>query len=494
MRMPRLVLLCCLLIAVPASAAELIVPLSLRHMPEGVDVLDANGRLLQTLPCQGEDPDADNEAFFSFVADMDFDGFPDVGVLNEKGMNNVFYDAWLWRPAEGRFEPFEDFSLLPNPRFLPADKRVLSCMHGCAVNHLKAEHIWEDGTLKMFLEVKQEYSEDGTDTLARVYERGADGEMRMTSETGLAEAAEPPGVHAGSVILDTINLFPVDLPEPAQLLDGATSPDGTWRLVYRLTDETVLLKALRMHPLSREDIAEDELRESLEELWPGAREVEIGRFAELEKDLDVPAARIEFLSGENEDTERVVAALLLADEWSFLFLLQASVDAGFTREDMNRVLLSTAEGVPDTMGLFDMPTDPVRSAAPSCGDDRLRIGFLNLARATLRDAAVRWKAADGGGRFAWIESDVDAEESFGFADDDGALVDGLYFDFDGMRLVFDNLGKLERRQKMILDIGVDANDIPRLTLQENDDYRRLVSGDYYNEWIDVKGELYREDD
>ena len=511
MKILCIVLLWCVSAILPATAGDvsteaMITPLRLHIADEAVEVRDANGRLMQSLPCQGENPNEENYERFAFVDDLNFDGFPDVGILSSQGMYNLFYDCWLWNPGTGLFENYEELTDLPNLKTIPRDKKLVSCLHGCAVSHLMTEHVWESGQLEIVARTEQDYSEDEKTIIFRSYERENNGEMRLVLEKALNEnnASSDTGQSKHGAA-DSLNLFPEALPDSARLVDGITHADGTWRLRHRLSDAQVFLDSRRS--AYTEDGGKT-IRDLIASEWPGARDVVVEPFDELAKKLTYPALGARFTMGENEDEHRFFATLVATDAWSFFFVLEAPADAAplqadknipvdaaaqyaALEEDLKATLLSIAFMIPDTYGLFGISATPEPAAAPSCGDDWLEVRFVNLTSSAIRDIAVLWKPLEGGGRFARLDAGTAAGEQYRFAVQDASRLIGVSVDFENAAFVFDNVSPLGKRQKMALDITLDANDNPRLTLQENKDAMALSSGEYFHEWIDVKGELVR---
>lgn len=503
----RIVLLLCVAAFVPAAGgalgAEMVAPLRLRFVDDMVEVRDANGRFMQAIPHEGELPDQENGDIFTFVADLDFDGFPDVGVLSSRGMYNLFYDCWLWRPDRGRFEKHDELTDLPNLRVLPERKRLLSCMHGCAVSHLAAEYAWENGRLTVTAQTEQDYAKDGKGVVVRRYERGEGEELRLVSERALTAGA-PDGKKPAA---DGLNLFPGDLPGDARLVEGETFPDGSWRLRHGFSGAAAFLHSRRTPALGFE-IGEAEKLVLGD--WPEARDIRVEPFPALSEKLTYPVFKVGFSWGENEDARRVVAALIFADEWSFWFAVEASADAGplflpseeqervdaaelggMLEKDMERVLLSVGFDAPDDQGLFGIAETSGSSVAPTCGDDALEVRFLNLSGSAIRNMAVLWRSLSGGGRFAWLEAETEPDGWYEFSADEGRELIGVSVDFGERAFRFGDLSRLVGRQKMMLDITLDANGRPHLTLQENKDAQERASdGAYIHEWINVVGKLH----
>jgi hypothetical protein len=347
-------LACILLAGGAVVAAEAVSPPLVLKMEAGwVDVFRPAGSFLQSLPIEGDEPDEDNRDFFTFIEDMDFDGFPDVGILFSQGQK-IYYDAWLWRPDAEAFVGYEEMREIPSPRFDSESKRVTSyALVGRGSE--KTILAWVNGKLAPFERTTQCLDGDSGSIVISRYLRGVDGELRLVHEetrkpteeeacgdNAMDDARYPPE-------LSGLNLF---LGSPADMLDVAVLPNGEWWLRSADMDRTLLFESRRMPPLRHEH--EKEAAERLIRTeWPQAREIAISPFPALAERLAYPALKAEFLNGENEDARRFVAALVLADEWNFWFVLEASVDAQLDcganaeaaagsedlRKDMERLLL-----------------------------------------------------------------------------------------------------------------------------------------------------------
>ena len=180
-------LLCLFLIGCAAVAAEgepdgATLPLVLKIETGSVDVYRPDGSLLQSLPCAGDEPAENNRDYFTFVEDMDFDGFPDVGVLFSQGMQNIYYDCWLWREEAGRFVKNEDMRDTANPRFDRERERVLSFEHVSASGSVETDYVWENGWLIPIERITREISGDSDKLVIRRFVRDDDGELRLSKE------------------------------------------------------------------------------------------------------------------------------------------------------------------------------------------------------------------------------------------------------------------------------------------------------------------------
>ena len=292
-------------------------PNSLPGLGNGtVDACRPDGCLIQSLPYAGAEPDDDNRDYFAFVEDMNFDGLPDVGILFSQGLHNIYYDCWLWRKEAGCFVRYEDMRGVADPRFDRERERVLSFEHISATDNTETEYAWENGRLLPAMRTIREVSGDNGNIVVRRFIRGD----CQPTEGGACEDEEVENAYYRPD-LSGLNLF---LYSPSDTLDVAVLPNGEWWSWRADEDRTLFIESRRMPALDHE-------KEAVEHLvwaeWPLARETMISPFPALAEKLAYPAFKAEFLDGENEDARQFVAALVFADEWSFWFVLNASVDA-----------------------------------------------------------------------------------------------------------------------------------------------------------------------
>lgn len=76
--------------------------------------------------------------------DQNFDGLPDMRVLENDSTANTTYIAWNYNPTKEIFEPAKDISTLPNPKILHSERAILSlsrdgCCHYIASKAVQRE-------------------------------------------------------------------------------------------------------------------------------------------------------------------------------------------------------------------------------------------------------------------------------------------------------------------------------------------------------------------
>jgi hypothetical protein len=167
--------------AVEAKANDVPSPLVLKTEAGRVDVFRPDGSFLQSLPIEGDEPNDDNRDHFTLVEDMNFDGFPDVGVLFWEGAR-IHYDAWLWRPDAEAFIQYMPMRDIPNPGFDAEAKRVTSFELCCGTGLAESVFAWEDGALVELEWVERVPDDDGGAIAVSRYARGADGALQLVEE------------------------------------------------------------------------------------------------------------------------------------------------------------------------------------------------------------------------------------------------------------------------------------------------------------------------
>lgn len=364
----------------PIPAAENAPDPRLVVKDETVDVFAPDGRLLQSLPIEGNTPDDGNREYFAIVEDMNFDGFPDVRILFSQGNANIYYDGWLWRPKEEAFVRYEAMRDISDPQFDQDSKTVLCYERGSAVANMSGRMAWQKGELVWLEQTVQDAVDDGEHIVVQRYLRGIDGELRLVHESSclpenIAECRNDESMDDAYYRpeLPGLNLV-LDL--PADPFDVAVLPNGEWWLSQGLEDRALSIESRRLPAL---EYGEGAVEHLVRLGWPQARDVAITPFSSLAEKARYPALKAEFLTGHNEDTRRYVAALVFADEWSFWFVLDASADAELA-EPMEQTLLRIVHADPADGDFLPSSGVPVYIAG---GDSPLRISVM--------DALVRIK-------------------------------------------------------------------------------------------------------
>lgn len=384
-----------LLAAAPASAGEGVPELNLAVAGESVGVFGPGGRLIQTLPIGGQEPDERNREYFAAVEDMDFDGFPDVRILFSQGAANTYYDCWLWRRDEGGFAINEAMRELSNPVFDPAARTVSVFERGSAVHHVKGDLVWDGGELVWLAKKEMDAADDGKDVVIRRYLRDADGELRLIAQKtylrrelldsdydemdDAQRLPDPPGP----------NLF---LNFPADTLAAASLPNGEWWVRLAAPDRSLLWEARRL-PAPEYGAAAVERLIRLE--WPSAEDAAIAPFPRLTEKTGFPALKAEFLDGGNEDARQFVAALVFAGDQAFWFVLEAPVDGRIGPEEADGPVDADADNARLKRDMEDLllemeAVDPARDGFPAASAAPVHLaGTDSTMRLGVMDALVR---------------------------------------------------------------------------------------------------------
>lgn len=278
-----------------------------------VNVADSTGRHLQAIAYRGDPPDERTKDFFTEIVDMNFDGFPDVCILYSLGMQNIYYDFWLWRPETGTFVFNEALSQVGSPQIDPETKKIHSFVHISAASNVESEYSWVNGELVLMVEIMQEPAPDGS-LVKRRSERGADGKMHQVKEEII------PSEDSDNMQSDA----DAESGQSSQQYDAAVLPNGEWWIRYDLSDKVLHLESRRTLPkeFSNSSVKNQILRE-----WPQARDIAIAPFEEMSAKLTYPTIKAEFMTGGNEDSRQYVAAMVFTDDCSYWCVLETSADA-----------------------------------------------------------------------------------------------------------------------------------------------------------------------
>jgi hypothetical protein len=360
--------------------------------------------VLQSIPYAAEevgDPDPESVAF---LQDMDFDGSPDVGVLFSPGLQNVFYNCWLWREDAGAFVQYDGFSEISNPGFDAERRRVTSFTHGSATDNVSAEYAWENGELVLITETTQEFSEEDEEFVIRRSVRGDDGEMRQMQEKTLSEEEMHAYLENGGLNMALVtSMSQTRFQVASMILDN-----GEWWV--RDTLEGISgLDGVQAVLESRRLPAAPFVGESVERMilkgWPSAREISVTPFTELSEKLTYPVLQAEFVSGEGEETRQHAAAMVFADDWSFWFVLKGPFADDASRETLKgqfaEFLLDINEPDPED---DEFPDTRNFDAAPPLSV--FNADAEALPGLSVMDALLRIQEIVDPGDFRWIDEGV----------------------------------------------------------------------------------------
>lgn len=147
-----------------------------------------DGAEIQRIPFDPDELTEFNRGFFMTTPDINFDGWPDLLLIASQGLQNIYYDGWLWDPEAGRYAYAPEVRELSSPVFDPKARRVTTYEHGSATDHASGVWEWTDGRLREIERTEQTYDErTGLFTL-RAYRLNSDGKLALAETQTLTEA------------------------------------------------------------------------------------------------------------------------------------------------------------------------------------------------------------------------------------------------------------------------------------------------------------------
>lgn len=170
------------------GAAERREPRRLELADGEVLVYAPDGDLIQSIPF---DPDAlteFNREFFMTTPDINFDGWPDLLLIASQGLQNVFYDGWLWDPDADRYVYAPEIRALASPVFDGKARRITTFDHGSATDHVSGVWEWRNGRLTEIRREEQSYDDATGLFTIRIFEAGPDGRLALTRTETLTQA------------------------------------------------------------------------------------------------------------------------------------------------------------------------------------------------------------------------------------------------------------------------------------------------------------------
>lgn len=149
-----------------------------------VDIIDKadNNKALQSIDFEKDQLTPQNSDYFVVLVDMNFDGYTDVRVLQSQGVQNIYYDAWLFDPATRKFVKNDELSELGDAGFNVSDKTVTSFESLSATDKLDRTFTFENGKLVEKTRIEQKFDSEKNEIVISTYERDASGEMKLKDE------------------------------------------------------------------------------------------------------------------------------------------------------------------------------------------------------------------------------------------------------------------------------------------------------------------------
>jgi hypothetical protein len=116
-----------------------------------IRVTRAGREILSVTRTSGAFDPAQNRSWVR-LEDANFDGWPDLWVLEAAGMVNTSYSLELFDPRTGRFVPAPDFAPLSNPQVDRRLRRITTFERGGCCAHTEGSWRWRDGALDLMAE------------------------------------------------------------------------------------------------------------------------------------------------------------------------------------------------------------------------------------------------------------------------------------------------------------------------------------------------------
>lgn len=376
----------------------------------------------QRIPLGGDAATDDNRDYFAFIEDMNFDGFPDVRVLSSQGLQNIYYDCWLWRPESQTFEKDGELSALSGLDFDPVSRHINTFTHISAVESGEGTLAYENGKLVWLDKTERTFDSARDRIVVRRHIRGEDGKLALASENSYTpeewEAKQEAENHP------ELNFRIAGLPADLELLDGIALPDGSWWARQQADDDSITIESRRFAAAENGEAA---VRRLVLLEWPAARDLKIEEFPALSEKTTYPCLKARFLTGENQGARLYVGALVQTDDWLFWFVLDASKETKLGEPDDDKAfpdnlaagmekMLLTLEATGDDNAV-PAPRVPIYMLEESPRLSEKDIGVL--------DALIRIKKVVNPEENPWRQ-----EERFAYR------YDGLRDFADGPRLMF----------------------------------------------------------
>jgi hypothetical protein len=163
-------------------------PRMLEMTDREVIVLAPDGSEIQRIPFDPSELTQFNRDFFMTTPDINFDGWPDLLLIASQGLQNVYYDGWLWDPVALRYVYQPQIRELSSPVFDVKTHRITTYEHGSATDHESGVWEWRDGRL---IEIQREVQtyDDATGLFTILtYALDSDGNLSLVRTEVLTEA------------------------------------------------------------------------------------------------------------------------------------------------------------------------------------------------------------------------------------------------------------------------------------------------------------------
>lgn len=146
-----------------------------------------DGTLIQRIPFDPNELTEFNRGDFMTTPDINFDGWPDLLLIASQGLQNVYYEGWIWDPEEGCYVYAPEIRSLSSPFFNARTRRVETFEHGSATDNESAVWEWQNGRLKEISRRVQTYDETTGLFTVTAYGLNSEGNLVPVSVRTLTE-------------------------------------------------------------------------------------------------------------------------------------------------------------------------------------------------------------------------------------------------------------------------------------------------------------------
>ena len=147
-----------------------------------------DGTVIQRIPFDQSELTQFNRDYFMTTPDINFDGWPDLLLIAVQGLQNVYYDGWIWDPEASRYVYEPEIRDLSSPYFNARARRIETFTHGSATDNESAVWEWQDGHLKEISRRTQMYDDTTGLFTVQTYGLNPDGNLELRSTRTLTEA------------------------------------------------------------------------------------------------------------------------------------------------------------------------------------------------------------------------------------------------------------------------------------------------------------------
>jgi hypothetical protein len=147
-----------------------------------------DGTEIQRIPFDAGELTEFNRDYFMTTPDINFDGWPDLLLIASQGLQNVYYDGWIWDPDAGRYVYEPQVRGLSSPVFDDKTHLITTYEHGSATDHVSGVWAWQNGRL-IEIERQEQTYDDATGLFTiRTYRLNSDGKLSLVDTQTLTEA------------------------------------------------------------------------------------------------------------------------------------------------------------------------------------------------------------------------------------------------------------------------------------------------------------------